>query len=287
MVIVKLLEGLGNQMFQYAVGRKVALEKKVDLKLDLSFYVNGNSNTYKLNQFNIHAEVATVEEISDMLGKRNHSFSAKALNKIKNTISGYPVLWEKEWWVFDDKFDKLSKSVYLHGFWQHLKYLDNLNPLILEELTLKNDDTLVNLSKIFSACQSVSVHIRRGDYLTNKEANTLIGTLPVKYYQDAMNIIESKISDPQYFFFSDDIAWVKNEFKHLQNAFFIEGYKNYEDLILMSRCRHNIIANSSFSWWAAFLNNNTSKLVVSPKQWVLPDEVNKKIHLVPPEWVRV
>ncbi len=138
------------------------------------------------------------------------------------------------------------------------------------------------------ASKSISVHIRRGDYANDKVTNTYFGTCPLEYYKQAMDYMRSKVNNPIFYFFSDDIEWVKKEFNEDENFVFISNPKlqDYEELILMSQCSHNIIANSSFSWWGAWLNDNPAKLVVAPKKWMRV-ESNLQPNLIPEGWVRM
>ncbi|RYX87554.1 alpha-1,2-fucosyltransferase, partial [bacterium] len=156
-----------------------------------------------------------------------------------------------------------------------------MNPEILKELSvnpvyLTGIDNYIN--DITNSENAVSVHIRRGDYITDKEANSLMGVMPISYYNAAMEIINKKISKPEFYFFSDDLNWVKENFKG-DNYHYIDSGKDYTDLHLMQICKHNIIANSSFSWWGAFLNKNLNKIVIAPKNWVSNPEINKKIEI--------
>jgi hypothetical protein len=134
---------------------------------------------------------------------------------------------------------------------------------------------------------SVSVHIRRGDYLKD----TLMNVLPMEYYAAAFDHIHSKINDPCFYIFSDDLNWVKDNLKMNYPVKYIDfessSNADFLELHLMSKCRHNIIANSSFSWWGAFLNRNPEKIVISPKDWVVQPEINARIQLQFPSWLRL
>jgi hypothetical protein len=136
--------------------------------------------------------------------------------------------------------------------------------------------------------ESVSIHVRRGDYVNNPKVNEYHGSLQSDYYLKAIEVINNKVSDSKFYIFSDDIEWVRDNMFGDLNAVFVKTTSDEEDMYLMSKCKHNIIANSSFSWWGAYLNSNESKLVVAPVQWFKNAEMNEKtLDLVPTNWYRV
>ncbi|MEI6553564.1 MAG: alpha-1,2-fucosyltransferase, partial [bacterium] len=135
---------------------------------------------------------------------------------------------------------------------------------------------------------SISIHIRRGDYISNQEANNFHGSCSIDYYTEAINIIKGKVSNPIFFVFSDDIAWVKENLKSDIVATWVSEYNldNTEDLLLMSFCKHQIIANSSFSWWGAYLNRNINKIVIAPKKWIANKGYNTD-EITPSSWIKL
>ena len=301
MVITKLISGLGNQLLQYAFGRQLALTRKVPLRLDISFFDSQDLRTYKLNRFNIDADIATSTDIIPFTKEvstyqnlhAKTSFYAKVYRNIEPVF--YPkhtknYFKEAVWWVYEPSVFKTPKDVYIEGYWQHYKYFENMQPQIFEELTLKgkrSDGAQKWFFNINNDSDAVAVHIRRGDYVTDSGANYLMGVLPVTYYHQAIHYIKQKVSNPNFYFFSDDLDWVKDNIETNAPAFYVDGNADYEDLDLMRHCKHNIIANSTFSWWAAFLNRNTNKIVISPNQWSPIDHVNKNIKLQFPSWIKL
>ncbi|WP_299291083.1 alpha-1,2-fucosyltransferase [uncultured Mucilaginibacter sp.] len=301
MVITKLISGLGNQLLQYAFGRQLALARKVPLKLDISFFDNQDLRTYKLNHFNIDADIATSTDIVPFMKEistyqnlhAKTSFYAKVYRNIEPVF--YPkytknYFKEAVWWVYEPSVFKTPKDVYIEGYWQHYKYFENMQPQVFEELTLKDkrsDGAQKWFSNINNDPDAVAVHIRRGDYVTDSGANYLMGVLPVTYYDQAIHYIKQKVSSPNFYFFSDDLDWVKDNIETNAPAFYVDGNADYEDLDLMRHSKHNIIANSTFSWWAALLNRNTNKIVISPNQWSPIDHVNKNIKLQFPDWIKL
>lgn len=300
MIITKLVSGLGNQLLQYAMGRQLSLLKEVPLKLDISFFKEQDLRSYKLNHFNIDASVATKEEITPF--KKDIDFYQKLHNKTSFYAKVFrnvePIIFPKHtkkyfkeavWWILEPKIYKTPADVYIEGYWQHYKYFEKTSLDIFEELTLKEALDLKAekwLSQIKNDEASVAVHVRRGDYVTDSGANYLMGVLPIEYYHNAINYIQKKVSNPSFYFFSDDLDWVKKNIKTNAPAYFVDGNVDYADLDLMRHCNHNIIANSTFSWWGAFLNRNPNKIVIAPKQWSPREDVNKNIHLQFPDWLK-
>lgn len=295
MIYTRLISGLGNQLFQYAIGRQVSLLNKAPLKLDISFFASQSLRSYKLDVYNTKAELATQVEVETLLERySSQSLSAKVLRRLDSHLpKRYRRLFrESEWWIYEPELFQTTSPVYLDGYWQHYKYFENLDPLIRDELTLKNSYP-TGAQAIRQAIErdkgAVAVHVRRGDYITDTNANAFMGVIPISYYQQAMAYITARVPNVHFYFFSDEPAWVRQHLLSGSNMSVVEveNGTDYLDLDLMSKCAHNIIANSSFSWWGAFLNRNPDKLIVAPRQWVVPNEVNQKIELVPPSWVKL
>jgi hypothetical protein len=295
MIVSRLISGLGNQLFQYAVGRQLSLNHSTVLKLDTSFFEGQNLRSYKLDKFNINATVATDVEIASYLDiYTNKSLFYKLYRRIeaRRPKNKKRVFREAEWWVYEPEVFLASSNVYLDGYWQHYKYFENLAPSILDELTLKepyNHSVTKLEEEIVNNSSSVAVHVRRGDYITDTNAYNFMGVMPISYYKQALEYIKTRVVDPHFYFFSDDLCWVRDNLitDSSMSIVEVENGADYLDLDLMSKCAHNIIANSSFSWWGAFLNRNLNKVVVAPKQWVVQEEVNKRIEIIFPSWVKL
>jgi len=139
------------------------------------------------------------------------------------------------------------------------------------------------------AKESISLHIRRGDYVSNVYTNSVHGTCSLDYYQQAVTLLESKLNNPHFFIFSDDLAWAKEHLSFIENVTFVEldvNIPDHDEMFLMSQCLHHIIANSSFSWWGAWLNKNLDKIVIAPKRWFI-DETYNTSDLIPDAWIRL
>ena len=301
MIITKLISGLGNQLFEYAIGRQLAITKNVHLKLDVSFFEGQSFRSYKLDHYNIEAKIATNSDLDPFRKEMNRyqklhqqtSFFAKVYRNLEPVFyPKYTKNYFKEhiWWILEPDVFNTPANVYVDGYWQHYKYFENMQPQIFEELTLKerpHAKAETWLADITKDASSVPVHVRRGDYVTDVNANYLMGVLPVIYYQQAISYIKQKVSNPSFYFFSDDLEWVKDNIQTDAPAYYMEGNADYVDLDLMRQCSHQIIANSTFSWWGAFLNRNPDKVVIAPEKWSAREDVNKNIHLQFPSWVKL
>jgi len=294
MIISNLVSGLGNQLFQYTIGRQLSIKHDVPLKLDISFFQDADNpyaydqltRSFKLNHYNINATIATKNEIESF--KRNFTKNTFYTKLYRQAIKLIPrnkrrYFKEKEWWVYDSDLFDATSNVYLDGYWQDYKYFQDIPAKVLEELTLKEAYQTLYKKEIEENEVSVSIHIRRGDYV----ADGLFAVQPIEYYKSAINIIKEKVINPTFYIFSDDLNWAKDNLNFNAATTYIEGQSDYIDLDLMSKCRHNIIANSSFSWWAAMLNKNVDKTVIAPSKWVLQEDINKRIELAFPNWIKV
>jgi len=282
MIIVKLKGGLGNQLFQYAFGRLLSIKRNTSVKFDiLSIDKRDIHRDFKLDRFNTKIELASLEEIK----KSEYSFGF--ISKIW--------MWTKRKILriynigYSEKIVN-SREKYYDGYWQSYKYLEPIRKELLREISLKesiNKKYSEFISKI-NGSNSVSIHIRRGDYVNDPKTKKTHITFGLEYYEEAIKIIKDKIKDPVFFVFSDDISWVKENLKINYPIIFVSDpeIKDYEELIIMSVCKHNIIANSSFSFWGAWLNQNQGKTVIAPKKWSNLYQKEYK-NICPENWVRI
>lgn len=288
MIIVKVIGGLGNQMFQYAFYRNLK-SKYSDVKLDISaFKTYSLHNGYELNKiFNIEEDIASEDEVNKLLKiPSNKGLLYKLKRKILKKERTYFI--QKD---FGYKLDFLkTENIYLDGYWQSEKYFRNSKDTILKEFTFKKDLTDKNkdMAELINGSNSVSIHIRRGDYITNPQALKVHGGIcDIQYYKHSIDIINNRVKNPKFFVFSDDMAWVKNNLS-LKDCVYVDWNKNqdsYIDMQLMSLCKHNIIANSTFSWWGAWLNSNGNKIVIAPQKW-FNTNVNTT-DLIPESWTKI
>ena len=280
MIIAKLKGGLGNQLFQYSVGRAVALHHKLPLKLDITVFDTYKlHNGYRLDQFAIQADIATENEIINLKG--GHNVLSSALRKA-GLYKRKSFFKEKRSSYFDARVFK-NNFVYLDGYWQNELYFSNIREVLLRELSPINsmNDLGCDYLEPINKCNSVSLHVRRGDYLNLKNINVL----DVDYYMKAVEYIRKSIEKPTFFIFSDDLDWCKKSLGFLDGCIYVDRTQTeIDDLKLMSFCRHNITANSSFSWWGAWLNQNPNKIIIAPKGWLLNDTGSNNI--IPSDWVQ-
>lgn len=302
MIITKIQGGLGNQIFQYAIGRHLAKINNTELKFDISYYKTIKKNKahrkYLLNNFNIKEKFINEKDLKkiSITCIENRSFLSRAKMRLLKYIEEMTPIHKRSYIkepYFNfcaDVLNAKNKNIYLYGHWQNEKYFKNIENIIRKEFTLKNkiSDNNQKITNIIKNTQSISIHIRRGDYAENKETNQYHGLCSLKYYYDAIKKITKYIKNPNFFVFSDDIEWVKNNLKTKFPLIFVSGnnIKDYEELILMSKCKHNIIANSTFSWWGAWLNNNQNKIVIAPKKWFNNSPNNIK-DLYPKIWIKI
>lgn len=291
MIIVRIMGGLGNQMFQYAAGRRLAAIRNTALKLDISDFEDYHLHDYGLSAFTINESFATPEEVEILKEPETGSFRKK-LKKFLRCPSkiGITHIREKQY-HFDPEILTMPDSVYLDGYWQSEKYFSDIADIIRKEFTVKLPQTGRNmtLAQQINSCESVSLHVRRGDYVTDEKTKTIHGTCDLAYYARCIESLGQKVHQPCFFIFSDDPDWAEQNLKIPHPATFIDHNgpkKNYEDLRLMSQCRHHIIANSSFSWWGAWLGRHPHTRVYAPDRWFSAPSFNTK-DLLPETWTRI
>jgi len=339
MIAAKISDGLGNQMFQYATARSLAVRHGVEVLLDLSQYTNtkktkrshlayaskeGSWRSFQLNNFNISAKLIRPTEIirlffasdtsiirrsikgesiiNEVLGTSAEAFSY--IYRSRSLVESF-CCWLKNrnhimrlsrrflgesHYHFDPSILSAPNNVYLKGYWESEKYFLDIRDLICREFVLKQPLANRNLEykKKLESVESVGVHIRRGDNL-RPYALKKWGLIPIDYYKKSIGIISAKVSVPHVFVFSDDIGWCMENIQLGVPTTFIEGNDEntaFTDIELMRLCKHNIIANSSFGWWGAWLNRNKDKIVCAPAKWFNEFDVDTK-DLIPESWIRV
>lgn len=318
MIIVKLSGGLGNQMFEYAAARKLALKHNTILKLDISDYDDNSFRKYGLKYFNIQEKIATPSDIlriyplegikqiiNKYLGKNGKLLTATldskfsiwrknvgryynynpSSNKIEKLMLGKVV--SQRFFHYDAEVLNCPDNVYMIGTWISEKYFKDIKEIISNEFTAKTPLEGENKKKSteIANTNSVSLHIRR----TDKVGNSAYVNLSINYYIRAMNLISQKVEKPHFFVFSDDILWVKDNLKTDFKVTFVDhndDLTSYEDMRLMSLCKYNIIAESTFSWWGAWLNSNPDKIIIapSPRLWINLDNFDTR-DIVPEGWI--
>lgn len=312
MIIASLIGGVGNQLFGYAAGRALAHKHGSQLKLD-TYSLDRSFRTYCLDNFNICAEKATTRDIfrldkTEGLMRLLKPLSPKAhfvLYKLAQKTGSFrfitryysyelgtplpPLLVKRvasqRLFDFDEDFLILPDDIVLLGTWISYKYFDHIRPVLLNECSVKHDlrgHNRETAEKIKNTA-SVSIHVRRTDKVNDPE----YFVTDINYLNKAMAFFYEKLVNPVFYVFSDDITWCKVNIQK-KNAVFVDWNDDahaYEDLRLMSLCKHNIIAESSFSWWGAYLNQNPKKIVITPPatRWI--KRKNSLCEdILPPEW---
>jgi hypothetical protein len=265
MIIVRLLGGLGNQMFQYAMGRSLQLRKQQEVVFDVSKFHLAPGRKYMLHNF----------DIPIVIGK-----SVDIIETIK----------EKDSFKFDPEVYAIEGGhYYLEGSWQNPDYFRGIWQIKDELCGLKERPSPLcryQMGDISTRRNPVAIHVRCGDYF-NESTSKFHGNLPVEYYERALEMVsrELHIADPEFYVFSDDIKEACKVLPAQYKYRFIDDtIPDYEQIIIMSKCKHFIIANSSFSWWGAYLADNQYKQVIAPERWIVPKH---HVGIHPDRWIRL
>lgn len=274
MIITQVIGGLGNQMFQYAAGRALSLRKDTVLALDISGFEN-----YVLHQgfelgrvFNPSFEISAKTEVREMLGWQYPTIARRIVSRrplVSFCSKRFVVEPHFHYWA---GINNLNKDCYLSGYWQSEKYFSDEIPQLRADFKfrLPFENKNAELAKQISQVSAVSLHVRRGDYAKNPKTTAMHGLCSLDYYRAAIEHIAARVEQPYFLIFSDDIGWVRDNLKmsfHCQYVDHNQGAESYNDMRLMSMCKHHIIANSSFSWWGAWLNPSATKIVIAPQKW--------------------
>jgi hypothetical protein len=290
--VIYLKGGLGNQLFQYAFGRALQWKLNCVVKFDLSFFDSQSKRLMCLDKFNTNLKVASNDEIQSSL-KLKSTFLEKLIGFLSKKDRKNPLCIEKNL-SFDEVYLSEKHKSYFKGYWQSEKYFKDIDEILRKELTITyppSERNSLAMESIKLDQNAVSLHIRRGDYISEDKTNEIHGICGMDYYYNAVSLLKNRIGNFNLYIFSDDIFWVKENFKYPCNKVYIDwndDNTNYEDLRLMSLCKHNIIANSSFSWWGAWLNNNPKKIVIAPKRWFADENWNAHSKdIIPGAWVKI
>lgn len=294
MIIVKLMGGLGNQMFQYAFGSYLAHKHGTELKFDVTFLLDRTPSKnphfvfrdYDLSIFDIAVPEATDAEIRLLKNRTGSAFAEKVLNKLFVPKKSY--VRESQFNV-SEQYLNLPDNVYLEGYWQSERYFEQLPADLLASLFVFKNPVApyaAELLEEIKSAHSVCLNVRRGDFV----ANDLHGTMGNDYFSAAERILNEKQADLHYFVFSDDIEWCKENLRFTRPVKFIghryAGEKFSDYLRLMSACRHFVIPNSSFGWWAVWFSEDPDKTVIAPKQWFGDPSIDTS-DLVSERWIRL
>jgi len=286
MIIVRFNGGIGNQMFQYALAKRLALKFGVDIYADLQDYKTNHGHPFGLELFGFNLPSSNKKDLAlfDSFNNNNIAFRIKRLF-LK------PVLIKEQKFTYDSQvLEKASKYSYLDGYWQSEKYFIEVRKDLIKDFEFIHEPSseTKNILEVIKNTNSVAVHFRRGDYVTNPSTLKFHGICSRDYYHRSFVHMNKSIEKPNYFVFSDDIEWVKNNLNISGNINYIEHtnvQSSWEDLLMMKNCKHNIIANSTFSWWGAWLGDQDGRIVIAPNKWFANKEIDDS-DIVPDRWLR-
>ena len=292
-IIAQLQGGLGNQLFQYATARALAIQKQASLLLDQSWY----AQTYEgVTPRNLHLNY--LNTLGALISYDPSFQKPKKLRIISQQF--WPLnpfmFLEKTPYCFDERLRKSPvfkrQNLYLMGYWQSYKYFEAIKSLLLKEIRPKKiiDLHYQNYLDQIQSSQSAMVHVRRGDYVSSTSAAKIHGFIGLDYYTQGMKILRERNPDTHFFVFSDDADWVAAKLPHQDKCTFIQSSNSHDavvqELELMTYCQNHLIANSSLSWWAAWLGKNPRGTVICPAKW-MSDPKRDFNDLLPAEWQRI
>jgi hypothetical protein len=294
MVIVQITGGLGNQLFMYAAGRRLSLHHGTPLKLDIAPFRTYAARNYLLDRFHIAQAIATPAEIDSVKAGIDPQ---RAFGAIRALFARRPAADARHLFRAGDELAgtylpeilRTPRNVYLQGYWQSEQYFQPIEQTIRDDLRQKAELAGANLAMAgqIGGVDAVSLHVRRGDYAGNPHLGGLLGVLPLDYYHRAVERVGAMVKAPHFFVFSDDPDWAKAHLRIAHPATFVAHNgpdAPQEDLRLMALCRHHVTANSSLSWWGAWLCPHAAKTVIAPARWFLKTSMP---DIAPAAWIRL
>ena len=297
MIIVKIFQGIGNQLFQYAYGRALSLDLGYRFKMDNSYFINYSEVTqfgytykrdYGLSKFNINENLATIEEVENIKKISGSNRVSLFINRKLDQLAPYykRKTVEELDTVFDPNLLKIKDNTYIEGYFTSELYFSKHRNILLNEFTLKSAPNQISaeIIKRMQETESVCISIRRTNFL----ANPLHNVCGTQYYLDGLRLMNEKIKKMRVFIFSDDNEWAFQNF-HIpyEHEFVAHNYPDfYEDLRLMTHCKHHVIPNSTFSWWAAWLAQYPDKNVIAPRFWLNSATIDYST-VVPESWIKI
>lgn len=286
MIVSRLIGGLGNQMFQYAAGRALALRRGVAFAIDSRAFSDYDTHAFGMRCFQAELNEAPARLLP------NPPAEGRFQRLLRRFVPSPLTVYIEKTFTFDEAVLHLPDEQYLDGYWQSEKYFVDVADVIRKDFTVRHTPSAANQAWLdqIARTHSVSLHIRRGDYVTNPSAAAVHGTCDLGYYERAVACVrETTGIDPELFVFSDDPDWVAANLRLPYQMHLVrdnDASTNFEDLRLMTACRHHIVANSSFSWWGAWLDARSDSITVAPARWFAGDTPDAR-DLVPQRWTRV
>lgn len=292
MIATQISGGLGNQMFQYATARSLAAKHEAEVRLDLSWFDQTNnqegSRFFELECFNFKQR--SMDPSRYLLVPHAYGRKGRILLRLGKPFKKKLNHYQEAHYYLNEPVLQAPDNSYLAGHWTTEKYFNDQRGTILNDFTWTSqlyEDSKKVLDNITSSETPVGVHVRRGDYVSSPTTNKYHGVMDIGYYHQAENILKKKFGKLQLFIFSDDQAWVKRNLKPTSTTSYVEiNKKGSDDMRLLKECKHFVIANSTFSWWAAWLGQDPQKTVVAPKQWAQTTAIDTR-DVVPKDWLRI
>jgi hypothetical protein len=306
MIIVELMGGLGNQMFEYAAARCLAERWGHPLKMDTATLLDRSNPTegfvfrdYDLGIWNIQESFATPEEVFALTNRSRSdaplSFAQRLSRKANHLLKSSAIenrVYKEPHFHYDRDFYTKTAPLYLQGYWQSEDYFKPIAHIIRQEFTFKNplSSHCEGLAAQIENTESICLNVRRGDFVSSPKTNQLLGFVGINYLEKGVDLIADKLDNPHVYIFSDEPEWCKENLKLpypttlVSHEYAGEKFRDYLDLMI--RCKYFVIPNSSFAWWAAWLAPHKQKIVVAPKRW-FADKTMSSFSLIPPSWVQV
>lgn len=295
MIVTEIKGGLGNQLFQYATARYLSTIHRCELVIDNTWYLKPQKNetfrTLELDKLNTHMRLATLDERHSWRFYRSRLCQTDFLQRLIRPLQPAPLKFIQERGnQANMNLKDAPNFTYLSGAWQSELYFSDIRDDLLKEISLlpQFNPTCIEIDSQIAQSNSVSVHVRRGDYVSNTKAKAYHGLSTLRYYKNAINYILERVESPTFFVFSDEPEWVKKNLHLPCNARYVEHNSPTNaivDLHLMSLCQHHVVANSSFSWWGAWLSRSANQIVIAPEQWYAVDRPTP--DLIPARWIRM
>ena len=292
LLVVRIGGGLGNQMFQYAFARSLEIRHKKEVFLDIKS-LETNKRNYELYHFTIKENYVDTSKMKYFYAKNFVEKSFYYLQYKFKKDNGLTRRIRERGRGFSSQYLEIRENAYFHGCWQSERYFENIKKTVRNEFNFREKPRGKNIEmikKIKADRLSVSIHVRRGDYISDVKNLKKHGVCNIEYYLNAIKYMKDKVGKNIHFYiFSDDMKWVRENLSIDCLTTYVEhngGEQSFEDMRLMSLCSHNIIANSTFSWWGAWLNRNPNKIVIAPQKWFHSVEIENK-DIIPKEWIRI
>ncbi len=294
MIIVKIYGGLGNQMFQYAFGRALSLRNKTSLKLDIRALTKAGARAYALHHFSIQEDFAEPDELARFDGAYKigrHPWIDRIAQPFRTRTDAIRLVERRFHFSPHVLAVPAEANVYALGGWQSERYFADVGETLRQDFRFRHPPQGKNLTLAEKIRQvdAISVHVRRGDYAHDPKYSQTHGLIGLEYYRQAISLMRQRVAAPHFFVFSDDPEWAMHNLSVDAAVDYvthngIDG--GHDDIRLMSQCKHHIIANSTFSWWGAWLAHRPDQIVIGPKRWFANNPVNTA-DVLPAAWVRI